>query len=301
MKKVQPETLFDATTDDRLIEQTIRTLLEDSYIASIVRQLAMTDEDIHVQLATLLHMQQDHEEVAQCIRQKACIKPHGHYQVTLTRNEGGYLQRQLTPCPMLEDVYKIQRYLVYDDFPEIWKDDHLFDDIGKRSYRLPLLKVLQETFLKFKSSPKNTFIYGPPRTGKSFSVATFAYKFALNERGTIGVIQAPTLSQRLLDVHQSDTTVFQREWDTLSRLDVLIIDRLGDETALEKTRDVLWIPLLQTRLNAQKVTLIVSSFSLDDLGVLYAPFPSQKPKAKQLAQLIESFEHHVYVPVATPL
>ncbi len=301
MKKIQPELLFDATSDDRLIEQTIRALLADAYIASIVRQLAITDDEIHLQLATLLHMQQDHEEVTQCVHQKACIKPRGHYQVTLTRNEGGYLQRQLTPCPMLEDVYKIQRFLMYDDFPEMWKDDQLFDDVGKRSYRLPLLKVLQETFLKFNTSPKHTFIYGPPRTGKSFSVATFAYKFALNERGTIGVVQAPSLSQRLFDMHQRDLTSYQREWDTLARLDVLILDRLGDETALEKTRDLIWIPLLQARLNAQKVTLIVSSFSLEDLLVLYAPFPSQKPKAKQLVQLIESFEHHVYVPAATPL
>jgi primosomal protein DnaI len=145
------------------------------------------------------------------------------------------------------------------------------------------------------------YVFGPPRTGKSFSLATFAYKFALNEVGTIGVIEAPSLSQRLLDLSNNEPTVFAREIDQLKRLDILIIDRLGDESVLDKSRDQVWIPLLQDRLHQQKATMIISSFSLEDLLTLYTVFPNQKPKAKQFIELIKTFEYQLFIPPATPL
>lgn len=300
MKKVNPSTYFEESADE-LIEAAIRALHSDRPMADLIQSLAMTDEEIHLHLSTLLAIQHDQKDIAQCVAQQQCQKPNGHYQVTLTRNAAGYLERQMTPCPMLTSLYTVQRYLLFDDFPDVWKDGKLFDDVGKRQHRLALHKVLLETFLKEAKQRKNAFIYGPPNSGKSFSLATFAYKFALNERGTIGMVQASTLSQQCLDGQFQDRDVWQRVWDRLHRCDVLIVDRLGDETSLDKSRDVLWIPLFQKRLQEKQTTFVISSFSLDDLGVLYAPFPSQKPKAKQLIQLLSTFEHQLYIEPAAAL
>jgi hypothetical protein len=262
----------------------------------------MSEEEIQQQLATLLHMKEDHEEIAQCLYQKACIKPKGHYEVTLKRNAGGYLERHMAPCPMLASQLSIHQFLLYDDFLDSWKDGQLFLEVGQRKHREELSKVLHQFLLRFPlTHMKNVFVFGPPRTGKSFSFATFAYKFALNEIGTIGMIDATARSQRLLDLWLNEPTVLSREIDQLSRLDVLIIDRLGDESNLDKARDNLWIPLLQNRLHLQKATMVISSFSLEDLLTLYSVFPNQKPKAKQLIELIQSFEYQLFISPATPL
>lgn len=301
MKKIESvHVLIDQPED--AIADAIRQLKTDAYIASVLSTLSMTESEIETHLSTLLHMQEDHQEIAQCLHQKVCIKPKGHYEVTLQRNAGGYLERHMALCPMLGSQLKIHQFLVFDDFPDTWKDGSLFLEVGQRKHREELNKVLSSYLLRFSANRhKNLFLFGPPRTGKSFSLATFAYKFALNEVGTIGMLEAPSLSQRLHDLSIQEPQVFAREMDQLKRLDVLILDRLGDEAMLDKTRDTIWIPLLQDRLHQQKASMIISSFSLEDLLTLYTVFPNQKPKAKQLIELIKTFEYQLFIAPATPL
>ena len=301
MKKIE-SVYLGIDQPEEAIQSAIKSLKADAYIASVIQSLSLSEEEIQQHLSTLLHMQEDHQEIAQCMYQKTCIKPKGHYEVTLKRNAGGYLERHMAPCPMLASQLTIHQYLLYDDFPDTWKDGALFLDVGKRQHRVELSKILNQYLLRFSTiKTKNMYVFGPPRTGKSFSLATFAYKFALNEVGTIGVIEAPSFSQRLLDLSNNEPTVFTREIDQLKRLDILIIDRLGDESVLDKSRDQVWIPLLQDRLHQQKATMMISSFTLEDLLTLYTVFPNQKPKAKQFIELIKTFEYQLFIPPATPL
>lgn len=301
MKKIDAQNVM-LEDGDQAIQRAIESLKKDAYIQSVIQSLSLTEQEIEQHLSTLLTMQENHQEIAQCEYQKSCIKPAGHYEVALKRNAVGFLERYMRPCPMLVSQLNVNQSLLYADFPDTWKDGNLFSEVSQRHHRKELGQTLARYLIDFPQYRRqNAFIYGPSRTGKSFSLATFAYKFALNEIGTIGMIDVAKRANDWLTMKQEEPEAFAREWTRLIKLDVLILDRLGDETNLDKTRDFLWLPLLQERLHDQKATLIISSFSLEDLLVLYAVFPSQKPKAKQLISLLESFENHHYLAPATPL
>ena len=72
----------------------------------------------------------------------------------------------------------------------------------------------------------------------------------------------------------------------LINLDLLIFDDFGNEYKNEIIRDVIVFPLINERLKKHKITCFISSYSLDEIEIMYALKERISPKSRQLKDII---------------
>ena len=298
MKKITPPNLSIENIDE-LIRSTIESLYADPLVKKRIDLLTMNEKEIQDHLATMLSFQKDQHDIQTCIVNDRCMKNGAHYIVDVERDVYGRIQRVIKPCPIVEKKLKVNQFLIYEDFPDLLKDLSLFEDIKKREGRKDLYQYLLKVLTGKERS--GSYIVGPHNTGKSFSLATFAYKYASNELGTIGFIDVHELIQKLVHTKQNDEQRFQRDLEKLIQLDILILDALGSKDLDDQGRDLVLIPLLNERLKSNKTTMITSIFPIRELEVVFRKYPSSVPRLKELTSLIQASMKVIELPASYSL
>jgi len=271
---------------DELIEATIAKLYQDPFVQRKIDQLKITDSEVHTHLATLLRFQEEQQDVQRCVAANACVKKSSHYILDIDRDEGGHVRRLIKPCPMTEKQLSAQQYLIHLDYDQAIDHPEAFANLKQRRVLSELHVYLTKALSK--TPGQNLYLFGPHNAGKTYALAVFAYKYALNELGTIALIKTHTWLEKLLSFKQYDGSLFQKELDALSQVDILILDELGAKDLDEVSRDQILIPLLSERLKLRKKTMISSVFSLKELVDIFKKYPSWLPRVKELISLIEN-------------
>jgi DNA replication protein DnaC len=298
MKKITPPNISIENIDE-LIQSTIKSLYADSIVKKRIDALTMNEKEVQDHLATMLSFQKDQHDIETCITNNRCIKNGAHYIVDVERDAYGRIQRVIKPCPIVEKKLKVSQFLIYEDFPESLKDLQLFDDIEKRVGRKDLVRYLIKVFNGQETN--GLYLLGPHNTGKSFSLATFAYKYASNELGSIGFIDIHEFIQKLVYTKQNDEQRFQRDLEKLIQLDILILDALGSKDLDDQGRDLVLIPLLNERLKLNKITMMTSIFPIRELEVVFRKYPSSVPRLKELTSLIQASMKVIELPASYSL
>lgn len=298
MNKVKIENLHIDQVDT-LIEEAIDQLNQDPLVQKKIKSLSITNQELHIHLATMLRYQEDQKDVALCIEANQCVKKSNHYLMDIERDEGGHLLRVIKPCPLIEKSLSAQQFLIHFDYDQAVMQPQLFEHLKER-------KAISELFLYLlkvnnKSTSQNLYVYGPHNSGKTYALAVFAYKYALNEFGTIALIKTHTWLEKLSAMKNEDGYFFQKEFDKLAQLDVLILDELGAKDLDEVSRDSILIPLLTERLKLKKKTMISSVFAPLDLIDLFKKYPSWLPRVKELISLIEAQAKIIELPATFDL
>jgi DNA replication protein DnaC len=298
MNKVKIENIHIDQVDT-LIEEAINQLNKDPRVQKKIESLTITNNELHVHLATMLRYQEDQKDVAACVAANQCVKKTNHYLMDIERDEGGHLLRVIKPCPLIEKSLSAQQFLIHFDYDQEFMQPQLFENLKER-------KAISELFLYLlkvsnKSTTQNLYVYGPHNSGKTYALAVFAYKYALNEFGTIALIKTHHWLEKLLAMKTQDAYFFQKELDKLSQLDVLILDELGAKDLDEVSRDSILIPLLTERLKLKKKTMISSVFAPSELLDLFKKYPSWLPRVKELIALIEAQAKIIELPATYDL
>ncbi len=293
MKKIDPKSII---VDDfeQAISDTIAALNQSPFIMEQWKKLQVTDNEIKTHLASWVQWQKDEEEVKLCLQAQRCVKSQSHHMITLERNQAGYLQRTMKPCPMMQESLSVNTRLVYADFPEAWKQSELFFDIKKRDSRKHLYRYLSKILAGETSG--GLYLQGPHQTGKSFSLAVFAYKYALNNLGRIAFIDTTSWLEQCLGLKTTDERSIQREIEKLSEVDIVIFDNFGQRDLDDYLRDQVVMPLLAKRLQKQKITMLTSVYSLEDIETMFTKFKNSGPRVKELRRLIEALTETMILP-----
>jgi hypothetical protein len=273
MKQINPKAIVRDDFDEA-IESTLEGLKSSPFIKDKIIGLSLKESELREHLATFLKMAGDHDDVQQCRLAGKCLKPQGHYVLDVHRNAIGKLERVLTPCPMLFDQLKVNRFMIYDDGDIAWQDPSLFDEIKMRSGRMELYTQLVKYLTR--SSFDSLYLIGPHQTGKSFSLAVFAHKYALNELGTIGLLDMPKQLPRLQALKKQDEMMFQRELEKMQTLTVAIFD---DINGLQMSEDMLMdilVPLFKARLKSGLITILSGTVPLEALEGYFKGYKDKK-------------------------
>lgn len=152
----------------------------------------------------------------------------------------------------------------YDDMPVEGKQ------LSPRKNMQSILRTCRNFAAEFGNHTDNLLLYGNPGLGKTFLSSAIAN--ALLERGISVLYQsAARITEILADARfgrgESDTSAFLKE--QLLKTDLLIIDDLGTEFMNAMTdADIFYV--VNSRILAEKSTIISTNLSLPDIGRLYS-------------------------------
>ncbi len=144
------------------------------------------------------------------------------------------------------------------------------ETISPRKNMQTILSVCQSFVRDFKTRTDNLLFYGNPGLGKTFLSSAIAN--ALLEKGVSVLYQSAAgitdiLSDARFKHGESETGAFLKE--QLLKTDLLIIDDLGTEFINSMTdADIFYI--VNSRILAEKSTIISTNLSLPDIGRVYS-------------------------------
>ena len=298
MKPINPKTLIKDDFEDA-IEQALLKLKSSPFMEKTIKHLLLKEHEIIENLATFIKLEEDEQAVQQCQLAGQCLRPQGHYVLHVKRNAVGQLERQFQPCPMLADQLKVSQYLIYDDFNSQWKDSKLFESLkhreGQKSLYVYLMKVLQ------KQTKDGLALIGPHQSGKSYGLGIFAYRYALNELGTIGILDFASQTTRLTSLKRSDPTSFQRELERLQQLSILIIDGLGSHPITEDMLSDFLIPTFLARQKPNLMTMVTSTVGIAQLDGLFKGYKDKRMLMTEWLNLVQLLTKPIYLPAMMPL
>ncbi len=298
MKLINPKPIIQDDFNEA-IEQAMRTLLNSPLMKKTIEKLRLKDSEIRQNLATFIKFEADEQDVQQCRLAGKCLKPKGHYIIQVDRNVMGMIERKIQPCPLLEDQLKVSRFLIYDEFNPSWKDSKLFESlnqrVGQKALYVYLMKVLQG------QSRDGLALIGPHQSGKSFGLGMFAYRYALNELGTVGFMDFASSMTRLLSLKKSDEMSFTRELTRIQNLNVFILDGLGSHPISEDTLSDVLIPIFLGRQQPGRITMVSSTVPIPQLDGLFKGYKDKRMLMTEWLNLVQLMTKNIQLPAMLPL
>jgi DNA replication protein DnaC len=298
MKPINPKPIIKDDFNDA-IEQAMVTLLKSPIMKHTIARLQLKDSEIRENLATFVKFEADEQDVRQCQLAGKCLKPKGHYIIQVERNVMGRIERKIQPCPLLEDQLKVSRFLIYDEFNPAWKDSKLFESLnqrqGQKALYVYLMKVLQG------QTRDGLALIGPHQSGKSFGLGIFAYKYALNELGTVGLMDFATTINRLTSLKKFDESSFTRELTRIQNLNVFILDGLGSHPISEENLSDVLIPIFLGRQQSNRYTMVTSTVPISQLDGLFKGYKDKRMLMTEWLNLVQLMTKTIQLPAMLPL
>lgn len=161
-----------------------------------------------------------------------------------------------------QELQYLKNYLVRD-FPETLLDKR-FDCINFDQENDDYLAVVAQ-LANWQGSDKGYYLYGSLGIGKTYLAACLT-----NEAASLGksvaFVHVPSFAQRMRSI-AIDKDAVGSEMNKLSRCSLLVLDDIGAETVTSWFRDEVLLPILNYRMEAHKLTVFTSNYSMDELEI----------------------------------
>ena len=161
-------------------------------------------------------------------------------------------------------------------------------DVDYVKNRLDILKSL--TSLVEETSKEWIYLYGGPRLGKSYLVASFLVTYLKKHPTKRGAFLDSSMRiKELSDLSFIDKNQFQQVLNSYIDIDVLVLDDFGSGYMSDFIRDTVVYPILNQRLKDKKLTIFVSKIPLKKLETyLSGKSASGKIQAGQIVDIIRA-------------
>lgn len=270
---------------DVYIDNAMRDIKNDFEFYEVIKQLNPSTRVVKDNITKFLEYRDDYRYCKNCPGIEKCAKNAPHLQLSL-KLDGQFVDVQYSPCAKLIEQVKRDSLYLYSDFPDEWKNSLIktLDSASneRRKSVDEFCKILNDSLKKWM------YIYGEPKTGKSYVLATFANEYANGKKTQVAFIDASTRIQQLNDLSRLNRNVFENEMLKLSSVSLLVIDGFGNEYKNDYIRDSIILPLLLDRSKNNRPTLFSSSFSIDQIVEMYSITRAGSIRAKQLGSLLKS-------------
>lgn len=209
------------------------------------------------------------------------------YHFKLIKNKDGIIELTNFTCPKnknnMKFVIKNNFWYINNDIINNYQKLQKKDIFIENEYAIRTSLI--NTLLKIKRGKINInglYIQGDFSSGKSYILTAFCNEMALLNHSIIYL----SMNSFCLDIMKSiqDLSPFKNEIvEQMLEVDVLVIDDIGSDIFRDIIHTQLIYPVLNYRMNANKLTLFSSKFSINDLKKSYKINNS----SKQVDQLID--------------
>ena len=264
------------------LENEYAKLIANPVFKQVIQDLKLTEEEIRFHLSTFLLFNSPENNPHHCTQADTCMA-NKHHLLKVYRDNNGSIYRTQEPCPLYQASLDLETYLQTSDFSIGWDlKPYALDMKFERRER----KEIEERFHSIlqKTSKRWLYLTGSFLSEKSPLMASFALLLAQHKR-FVSFMNAPKRFNELMSASIENKVQFEKSFQQLIEVDVLIVDELGNEFKSEFVRDRIVYPLFLERAKSKKITCFVSDFELQDWIKMYKIGPSGDLKAKQLGSL----------------
>lgn len=279
------ESLYDGSNMENLINKLVKELKNDAEIYEILKPLNMTMREVRDNIAKLTEFKDDYHICKNCPGIDKCSKSIPHVKMNLSKDRG-YVACSYEPCDKILDKIHLDNLYLFYDCPLPWRESTL-RNLDLSAVRKQIIK----DFSKIIDGDSKRWLYikGKHKTGKTFTLVTFANEFARLNKGQVAVIDSATMFKDLADLSYKDKEEFARKIVSLNNVDLLVLDNFGSEYKNEYIRDSIVIPLLIDREKNSRLTFFTSDFSIKEIKELYSIGKTAgEIRARQLVNILET-------------
>lgn len=245
-------------------DEKLKELYQDPYFLEFLKQYDLPKEMVRDSLGIFLDYVDDQHYCEKCPGIEKCAKKVPCMIAIPVIEETG-IERKMQMCPKMLARRSIEKKFLLYDFDTKWLDDDFFTTVdAKFGTRKKIITQLSN--LINDKSDQSIYLFGKPRVGKSYLVATFLITYLKKHPTKKGAfLDAPIRLKELLDLSFADKNQFQQVLNSYIDVDVLVLDDFGSGYMSDYIRDSIVYPIINQRLKEGKTTIFISKLSLKNL------------------------------------
>lgn len=246
-------------------KETVKQLMENPHVQAWLKSHQLDEAFLWEHSGRFLDWCKVKEKCEGCAGLDFCRQPQPGMIMDLYLD--GMLSNQLRYC----DYYraKQQRFAHRKYYKEMDMLEHylLVDitalDLRQESleYKSAIAQVVR--ILKNGIHGKGAYLWGKPGAGKSYLAAGMCNYFA-KQKQSVAFVNVPKLMADLKMMFQEPDAMEER----LRRIrgaQVLVLDDIGGESVTAWSRDDILLPLLDARMEKQRLTIFTSNYTMEEL------------------------------------
>lgn len=281
----------------KLKDKTYQKLMEDPHTISFMEKNKVDREFIYHHCGKIQDWIEQCETCERCKGLSFCsMSIQGHFMDLQV--EDAFLNNEIKKCTYQESLDEAiahkKNYLQCDMKKEflniVIKDIDLTNE--SKDYQSIIVKCLK----LIHEPTKGLYLYGQPGVGKTYLMAGVTNELAKKNR-KIAFVNVPKYIADLKMLFK-DGNEFDRKLRFVKNVEVLVLDDIGGESVTAWSRDEILLPLLDERMNKNKVTLFTSNYSMEELleRLTVTNNAMKEPMAaKRLLDRIKSLSTEVFV------
>lgn len=202
------------------------------------------------------------------------------------------------PCKYQKELDKKQAYyknIELYDMPLEIREASMKDIYTDDASRFEVIKWLNNFITKYKKNEKGKGLY---LTGNFGCGKTYLVSAMLNELAKLGkkvaIVYYPEFL-RSLKSSFSDDSEYNIKFDYIKKVELLLIDDIGAETATCWSRDEILGNILQYRMQEHLTTFFTSNFTLEQLETHFSSLAKsdEKVKARRIMERIRQLSEYM--------
>lgn len=279
MEKVKVNLIEEDKELIKYKEEYLTKIKNDQDFMNLIFQNGLNDKDLEENVGKFIRFYEDYQINKELKKYEDCKKRNKFFKYVLYKKDSFIEERY-------EEMDVYHRYMAYNSL-FIYKDfdiDELysltFKDINKQKVKLGLDEFI-------KSDNSLCYIYGSHNGGKSFAAIVLSNYYARKLKKKIAFIDVKKRFAEIRDNYFKARDLVDEFISTLSKVDVLVLDSLGEEYRNEITRDSILIPILNERCKNKKlITIITTPYSLEEFKQVYTFKDKNTLQANQILEFL---------------
>lgn len=274
-----PQTEKQKQDTERLIAQ----LRENPAIQYLFRRNSIPEEYLSKAPWRLRQWLVDFNPCQGCKGLEHCTQKRKGYFSNLTYD--GMLKNEITPCRFMKAGLKAVAH----------KDQYLVSDLPDRlltaSFRNIETSMEEEDYLlilhqamQLSNEYRSFYLHGTMGSGKTYLAACACNEHARNGE-KVAFIHYPTFCTRMASMYSSGE--YKDELKRMQYAEFAVIDDIGAESVTEWNRDLILLPILNARYEANLPTWFTSNCDIASLRVHYSFSNRGKQEELKAARIIE--------------
>ena len=268
---------------DSNVDEIVLNIKSNPLAKQVINQLHLTDEEIKNNYELINNFLSNNKSCINCSGMKNCNHFTKGHRYGLKRDDDNDLTDYFTICDYYKDYYVRKNNLIYTTFNQ----DNILDECQKR-FILDNPQLLGLEYIKkiiqIQNNDNVSGVYLKVSNSKIRLkiIQSLAYNLLLNHK--VSIVK---FSDLLKNIKSEFKTSGNETYNLLLDSEILIVDGLGNEAITSWSRDEILLSILDNRLQNDKVTILCSEFSIEDLRKIYKIGYNDDVKANQLVEKIK--------------
>ena len=248
----------------------------------LVEELKLSNKEIIDHYELINNYIKINKRCENCKSMSNCDHSTKGHRYGLKRDLDNQLTDYFTICNLYKEYYIKKKNLLYTTFNE----EDLLDE-SQKNFIIDNVNILGMDFVKkiinIQKGIKVSGAYLQISNSKIRLKLVKSLSYALLSNHNVSVVKFSDL----LKVIKSEFKITgNNTYQTVIDSDILVIDGLGNEAITTWSRDEILLSILDNRLQSDKITILCSEFSLEDLKKLYKINYNDEVKVNQIIDKI---------------